>query len=479
MFKETKMTQRPQVRLYNSLSREKNVFTPIDEKDVRLYACGPTVYNYAHIGNARMAVVFDVLSRLLKYVYGEAHVKYVSNITDVDDKIMAAAKETGRSINDITTHYTNIYNEDMSALGCALPDEQPRATTHIAEMITLIEGLVERGIAYDADGHVLFNVPAYGAAYGVLSGRSRDEQIAGSRVEVASYKKDPADFVLWKPSAEDEPGWDSPWGRGRPGWHIECSAMAEKHLKLPFDIHGGGADLKFPHHENEIAQSCGAHNLSPEDFARVWVHNGFVTVEGEKMSKSLGNVTLVHDLIADPAIDPMMIRLALLSAQYRKPLDWTAQALHQAEVMLGKIETALMTLIDVEINPDVKNVDEGVIAALCDDLNTPLAFTRLGELLKKIGQSDDAQEQITLKSVLHNTLNILGLDVSLISTRAGEGHLDTHSSEHDAEIDALVAQRTQAKKDKDFARADEIRDELATMGVEITDTPDGPVWKRV
>ncbi len=472
------MTQRPQIRLYNSLAREKIDFVPIDEKDVRLYACGPTVYNYAHIGNARMAVVFDVLARLLKHVYGDAHVKYVSNITDVDDKIMAAAKETGRPIDEITAHYTTIYNDDMSALGCALPDVQPRATTHIAEMVTLIEGLISRGMAYDSEGHVLFNVPAYGDAYGALSGRSRDEQIAGSRVEVASYKKDPADFVLWKPSADGEPGWDSPWGRGRPGWHIECSAMAEKHLKLPFDIHGGGADLKFPHHENEIAQSCGAHNLSPEDFARVWVHNGFVTVEGEKMSKSLGNVTLVHDLIADPAIAPMMIRLALLSAQYRKPLDWSAQALHQAEIMLGKIEAAMMRLIDVEMNPAEQNVDAGVMAALCDDLNTPLAFTRLGELLKKIGQCDDAQEMITLKSILHNTLDVLGVDIALTSARAGEGHPDTHDSEHDAEIDALVTERTQAKANKNFARADEIRDELAAMGVEITDTPNGPVWKR-
>lgn len=255
--------------------------------------------------------------------------------------------------------------------------------------------------------------------------------------------------------------------------------MAEKHLKLPFDIHGGGADLKFPHHENEIAQSCGAHNLPPEDFARLWVHNGFVTVEGEKMSKSLGNVTLVHDLIADPAVSPMAIRLALLSAQYRKPLDWSAQALHQAGIMEGKIEVALKKLIDVEINPAEKDVDAGVMAALCDDLNTPLAFTRLGELLKKIGQCEDAQENITLKSILCNTLEVLGVDISLTATRAGESHLDTHESEHDAEIDALVTERTQAKKDKNFARADEIRDELAALGVEITDTPDGPVWKRL
>ena len=286
----------PDLKLFNTLRREKQTFEPLDPAHIKLYACGPTVYNYAHIGNARMAVVFDLLANVLRNLYPK--VTYVSNITDVDDKIIAASKETGEAIDTITQKYTRIYNEDMAALGVKAPDIQPLATEHITHMIALIETLIDKGHAYESDGHVLFNVPSY-PAYGALSGRSRDEQIAGARVEVASYKKDPADFVLWKPSNDDEPGWDSPWGRGRPGWHIECSAMAQEHLGLPFDIHGGGADLKFPHHENEIAQSCCGNDTldDPSSFAKLWVHNGFVTVEGEKMAKSAGNFLLVHDLI--------------------------------------------------------------------------------------------------------------------------------------------------------------------------------------
>ena len=299
----------PDLQLYNTLAREKQVFEPLDPAHIRLYACGPTVYNYAHIGNARMAVAFDLLTRVLKYLYPK--VTYVSNITDVDDKIIAAHQETGEPIDVITQKYTKIYNEDMAALGCAQPDIQPKATETIPEMIMQIEQLIANDHAYAADGHVLFHVPSF-ENYGGLSGRSRDEQIAGARVEVASYKKDPADFVLWKPSSDDEPGWDSPWGRGRPGWHIECSAMSEKHLGLPFDIHGGGADLKFPHHENEIAQSCCAHGQDDlASFAKYWVHNGFLTVDGEKMSKSLGNFLLAHDLLEKH--DGMVLRLALLS----------------------------------------------------------------------------------------------------------------------------------------------------------------------
>ena len=311
------------LKLYNSLTREKQTFTPIDPDHVRIYACGPTVYNYAHIGNARMAVVFDVLARVLRTQYPK--VTYASNITDVDDKIMAAAIETGESIDTITKKFERIYNEDMAALGVSAPDIQPRATDHIGEMIALMQQLIENGHAYAAEGHVLFDVPSY-PAYGALSGRSRDEQIAGARVEIAPYKRDAADFILWKPSNQDQPGWPSPWGRGRPGWHIECSAMSEKHLGLPFDIHGGGADLKFPHHENEIAQSACAHGHknAPDSFAKYWVHNGFVTVDGEKMSKSLGNVTLVHNEIeGQGAKHGTIIRMALLSAHYRKPVSYT------------------------------------------------------------------------------------------------------------------------------------------------------------
>ncbi|MFP4314073.1 MAG: cysteine--tRNA ligase [Alphaproteobacteria bacterium] len=466
----------PDLKLYNSLTRKKEVFRPLNPSHVRLYACGPTVYNYAHIGNARMAVAFDLLTRVLKTQY--ERVTYVSNITDVDDKIMAAAKETGEPIDVITEKYTDIYNEDMAALGCAEPDIQPRATTHIEDMITLIARLIERGHAYAAEGHVLFNVPSF-PAYGGLSGRSRDEQIAGARVEIASYKKDPADFVLWKPSAPEEPGWGSPWGRGRPGWHIECSAMAEKHLGLPFDIHGGGADLKFPHHENEIAQSCCAHGYEHDlsAFAKMWVHNGFVTVEGEKMSKSLGNVTLAHDLLAGkPKSYGMILRLALLSAQYRKPLDWSAQAIHQAEKLYAKIGRAFEKLKDVYPDEEVTDSDDGVMAALYDDLNTPLALSKLNALISTIMNTESRKPLPILKAILLNSLDVLGVQYI-----EGEINLlpdDEGVIENKAVIDALVKERTQAKKDKNFARADEIRDELAAMNIEIIDTPEGPVWKK-
>lgn len=462
--------------LYNSLNRKKEQFIPIDAEHIRLYACGPTVYNYAHIGNARMAVVFDVLSRVLKAQYPK--VTYVSNITDVDDKIMAAAKETGVAIDEITLKYESIYNNDMSALGCTLPDVQPRATGHIHEMIELIETLIDRGIAYAADGHVLFNVPAYGEAYGALSGRSRDEQIAGARVEVASYKKDPADFVLWKPSSADEPGWDSPWGYGRPGWHIECSAMAEKHLGLPFDIHGGGADLKFPHHENEIAQSCGAHGTAPDGFARVWVHNGFVTVEGEKMSKSLGNVTLVHELLEGKSLEyGMIIRLALLSAQYSKPLDWTEKRLQESEKLYKKIKEIFHLLIDVQPSAEIYgDWDKQFLEALNDDLNTPKAFSVLNALINAV-RNAKGNNLPALKHQFLKILDLIGLSQDILGKV--DAPQEVALGDNVAEIDALVAARTQAKADKDFKRADDIRAALTALGVEVTDTPNGPVWRKV
>ena len=461
------------IKLYNSLTRQKEAFKPIDPADVRVYACGPTVYNYAHIGNARMAVVFDLLVRLLRAQYPQ--VTYVSNITDVDDKIMAASKESGEPIDAITKKYADIYNADMAALGVQPPDVQPRATTHIAEMIALIEQLIERGHAYACeDGHVLFNVPSF-PAYGGLSGRSRDEQIAGARVEVASYKKDPADFVLWKPSKEDEPGWNSPWGpnngRGRPGWHIECSAMAEKHLGLPFDIHGGGADLKFPHHENEIAQSCCAHghedNLSA--FAKYWVHNGFVTVEGEKMSKSLGNVTLAHDLLKE--YDGNVIRLALLSAQYSKPLDWTEKRLQEAKKLLARLNRSLEELKNIKADKNVTDMDIQIKSALMDDLNTPQALTHLNELISKARHAKTLNPEVApaIKSILHNSLNLLGIEI--VSNK-------TESEANNPAIDALLAERSQAKAEKNWARADEIRNELAAQGIEILDTPEGSTWRR-
>lgn len=455
------------LKLYNSLTREKQTFTPIDPAHIRIYACGPTVYNYAHIGNARMAVVFDVLARILRTQYPK--VTYASNITDVDDKIMNAAIETGEPIERLTKKFERIYNEDMAALGVAAPDIQPRATDHIGEMIALMQQLIENGHAYAAEGHVLFDVPSY-PAYGALSGRSRDEQIAGARVEIAPYKRDAADFILWKPSAEDQPGWPSPWGRGRPGWHIECSAMSEKHLGLPFDIHGGGADLKFPHHENEIAQSACAHGHknAPDSFAKYWVHNGFVTVDGEKMSKSLGNVTLVHNEIeGQGAKHGTIIRMALLSAHYRKPLDWNDQILHQSTKLYEKIEKALARLRDVDATEATQ--ENQILTALRDDLNTPLAYSKLSELITTINKADEKDLPL-LKSLLQTAIATLGIEIE-------QGSQAT--TEDSAHIDALVIERNTAKANKDWQRADEIRDQLAAQNIEITDTPNGTTWRKL
>ena len=465
----------PKLHVYNSLTRKKEEFSPLDPTHIRVYACGPTVYNYAHIGNARMAVVFDLLARVLRSLYPK--VTYASNITDVDDKIMAAAKETGEPIEAITQKFTRIYNEDMSALGVAMPDIQPKATETIPEMIELMEQLIERGHAYEAEGHVLFHVPSF-EKYGGLSGRSRDEQIAGARVDVAPYKKDPADFVLWKPSSEEQVGWDSPWGRGRPGWHIECSAMSAKHLGLPFDIHGGGADLKFPHHENEIAQSCCAsgHEDDLSAFAKYWMHNGFLTVEGEKMSKSLGNFLLAHDLIEK--YPGPVLRLALLSAHYRQPLDWTEKRLEESQKLYDRIRAVLGSLEDIEM-AGTDEICEPVLEALCDDLNTPLAFAKLAELIKEINKAvnlyasgnRDRDQVAFLKSILHNSLKLLGIKV--IAMESGEQGQNENNG-----INTLLAERTKAKLEKNFARADEIRDQLAAQGIEIIDTPEGPKWRK-
>ncbi len=450
----------PEIKLYNSLTRKKEVFKPLDPAHVKLYACGPTVYSYAHIGNGMMAVVFDVLNRVLKSIYPK--VTYVSNITDIEDKIIIASRETGEPIDVLTRKYERIYNEDMAVLGCAAPDVQPRATQHITEMIALIETLIENDNAYEADGHVLFHVPSF-PKYGGLSGRSRDEQVAGSRVEVASYKKDAADFVLWKPSSGDEPGWKSPWGFGRPGWHIECSAMAEKHLGLPFDIHGGGADLKFPHHENEIAQSCCAHGSNDlAAFARVWVHNGFITVDGQKMSKSLGNFLLVHDLIQDYAGE--VLRFTILTSHYRQPMDWSDSKLAQSQKQLDKFYSRLNEMIDMTAEDAA--VPAGIMAALCDDLNTPQVIAELNVLLKMPNSP-------ALKGALLAAGNILGIFQSDAKQWCGFGCDD------DAAIDALLTERDAAKSNKNFARADEIRDELAIKGIEIIDTPKGAKWRKV
>ncbi len=467
---EIEMTQNTaQLKLHNSLTRQKEIFTPIDGNHVRIYACGPTVYNYAHIGNARMAVVFDVLADLLRTLYPK--VTYVSNITDVDDKIITASQQTGEAINDITEKYTKIYNKDMASLGVKAPDQQPRATEHIGQMVGIIQTLVEKGHAYEADGHVLFNVPSF-EKYGGLSGRSRDEQIAGARVEVASYKKDPADFVLWKPSAEDEPGWDSPFGYGRPGWHIECSAMAGEHLGLPFDIHGGGADLKFPHHENEIAQSCCAHG-DPKDlasYAKYWVHNGFVTVEGEKMSKSLGNVTLAHDLLKTHAGETL--RFTLLSAHYRQPLDWSEDAIAQSKKTLDRLYQNSREISDIDYDENAKPSGE-FLDALCDDLNTPKAISILCRLGKTAADSKKPED----KTAFYAAAKALNLLQHKCDEWLGYGIFSEGIDE--TKIVALLKEREQVRANKDYARSDEIRDELTAMGIAIEDTADGTIWKKI
>lgn len=452
------------IKLYNSLAREKQVFTPIDPSHVRLYGCGPTVYNYAHIGNARMAVVFELLARVLRTAYPK--VTYVSNITDIDDRIMDAARETGDAISVITEKYTRIYNQDMGSLGAKVPDIQPRATDHIPEMIVLMQKLIAADHAYAVEGHVLFHVPS-DPSYGVLSGRSRDEQIAGARVEVAPFKKDPADFVLWKPSTGDQPGWDSPFGYGRPGWHIECSAMAEKHLGLPFDIHGGGADLKFPHHENEIAQSCCAHGQEdlPESFAKYWVHNGFLTVDGEKMSKSLGNFKTAHDLLEKHKGETL--RLTLLGAHYRQPLDWSDNAIAQSQKQLDGFYGHLHALKDEKATEE--KVPAEILDALYDDLNTPLAISRIHGVIR------DEKNPAALKGKLLAIGNLIGILQEDPAAWLGYGRTDGIMSA--AEIEALLDKRQQAKKAKDFAGADAIRKQLDDAGILIEDTPQGPVWK--
>ncbi len=458
-----------ELKLQNSLSGKKEIFTPLDPDNIRIYACGPTVYNYAHIGNARMAVIFDVLANILRSIYPK--VTYVSNITDIDDKIIKAAQDTKQPIDKITKKYTKIYNDDMAVLGVAPPDIQPLATDNIPQMIEIIEELINKGHAYVAEGHVLFNVPSF-PKYGELSKRSQDEQIAGARIDVASYKKDPADFILWKPSDENEPAWDSPWGKGRPGWHIECSAMAERYLGLPFDIHGGGADLKFPHHENEIAQSCcstgNCNDLS--SFAKYWVHNGFVTVNGDKMSKSIGNVTLVHDLIDN--FEGETLRFTLLSAHYRQPLDWSENSIKQSKQTLDKIYRNMLEISDIEIDDSVKPSKE-FISALCDDLNTPKAISILIAMSKEAAKAK-TQEHKSEFFAAAKILNIAQQD-----PETWLGHCVCDDSIDACHIDSLLQERQQARADKNYARSDEIRDELLAMGIAIEDTPNGAIWKKI
>ena len=456
------------LKIHNTLSGTKETFEPVDNNHVRIYACGPTVYNYAHIGNARMAVVNDLLVNVLRTQFEK--VTYVSNITDIDDKIIDAAHELNEPIKNLTTKYTKIYNDDMGYLNVKLPDIQPHATDHISEMIDLIKKLIENNYAYEKDGHVLFHVPSF-SKYGVLSKRNRDEQIAGSRVEVAPFKKDPADFILWKPSPDPLPGWESPWGFGRPGWHLECSAMSEKTLGLPFDIHSGGMDLVFPHHENEIAQTCSLDdNHEPASFAKFWFHNGFVNVEGEKMSKSIGNIKLVHDL--KKQYKGEVLRLTLLSAHYRQPLNWTKEIIDQNSKMLDRFYRSLKELQDVEISSDL--VSEDIMKSLLDDLNTPKVLAKLNTLSNTLS-SADTDEKRNIKNNLIATGKILG--VMQEDPNIWLGYNQTANPEKE-EIEGLINQRNEARRSKDFKLADQIRDKLKSKGIEIEDTKNGTIWRK-
>lgn len=457
------------LQFYNTLTRRKEAFVPEDPQKVRMYVCGPTVYDFAHIGNARPVVVFDVLFRLLRHVYGDEHVTYVRNITDVDDKIITAADEQKRSIQDITESTTAAFHDDMGALGALTPTIEPRATAHIAQMIAMISDLIDKGHAYVAEGHVLFSVPSM-QDYGQLSRRTREDLVAGARVEVAPYKRDPADFVLWKPSSDDQPGWDSPWGRGRPGWHIECSAMSAEHLGQTFDIHGGGQDLIFPHHENELAQSRCSHGTPI--MARYWLHNGYVVVHGEKMSKSLGNFLTVRQL-REEGYDGEVIRLALLSGQYRQPLDINHEKLAEARTQLDRLYGALRPLEDSLPNGDSEAVTDGVLEALCDDLNTPQALSALHDLAHELNKAKP-EEKPRLAVALKASGYLLGL-----LERSPETWFKGAASDLDvAEIERLIGERLAARKAKDFATADRIRDDLAARGILLEDGPQGTTWRR-
>ena len=448
------------LKIYNTLTRQKETFTPQNLDHIGMYVCGPTVYDYAHIGNARPVVVFDILARVLRRVYPK--VTYVRNITDVDDKINAASKASGEPIRVITERTTRAYNEDMAALGAYEPDVTPRATEHITEMIAMIEQLIEHGHAYAAEGHVLFAVKTF-ADYGKLSRRNQDELLAGARVEVAPYKRDAGDFVLWKPSDDETPGWDSPWGRGRPGWHIECSAMSEKYLGKTFDIHGGGIDLSFPHHENELAQSCCANRT--EYFARYWMHNGHLTVNGEKMSKSLGNFYTVRELRQE--FTGEALRYMLMSAHYRQPLDLSKDLIRQCQSSLDRLYGALRGVALMSAN-----VDSQVIEALQDDLNVPIALARLHELASLINKSEFLEEKTQLASTLKASAYLLGI-LQQDPEVWFQGNIDDA-----AEIEDLIAQRKAARLAKNFAESERIRDELTARGIILEDSAKGTTWRR-
>ena len=452
------------IQLYNTLSRQKELFTPLDPSHIRVYACGPTVYGRIHVGNARPIVVFDVLVRVLRRLYDR--VTYVRNITDVDDKINDRAAANGQSIDELCADTIVSFHADTAALGAVPPDVEPRATHHIDQMIAMISLLIDKGHAYAADGHVLFQVSTM-PHYGALSKRSMEDMIAGARVEVAPYKRAPEDFILWKPSTTSQPGWDSPWGRGRPGWHIECSAMAKAYLGEVFDIHAGGLDLIFPHHENEIAQSCCAHGTS--HMARYWLHNGFVTMNDEKMSKSLGNIITVAEATA--RYRPEVLRAALLSAHYRAPLDLSENAMQDAQNSLDRLYRAAGTA-----KPSDMALDDAFMACLCDDLNTPAAMARLHELARLANKGDQGAA-----AALKSSAESIGLlrDTADDWAKAGSAAGDSDDTQlDDATIDAEIAARNAARAARDFATADAIRDRLAAAGIILEDGQDGTGWRR-
>ena len=456
------------IRLYNTLSREKQVFEPLDSSRVTMYVCGPTVYNYAHIGNARPPVIFDLLQRLLKLHYDE--VVYARNITDVDDKINDTAASLGVPISEVSSKYIDAYQADMAAIGVQAPDIEPRATDHIDQMINMIQRLLDAGHAYESEDHVLFEIDSFDN-YGALSRRDIKEMMAGSRVEVASCKKNPCDFVLWKPSVDPQPGWDSPWGWGRPGWHLECSVMAETHLGETIDIHGGGQDLVFPHHENERAQSMCSHGGNP--FARYWLHNGFVTVDKRKMSKSLGNTLVVHKLLQHHPGE--VLRYLLLSAHYRQPLDWSGQELERARRTLDRLYSVLRTANE-RFGPFKANERPGggFLEALSDDLNTPEALAEFNRIAKELARAETREDAQTAAAELLAAADLIGLLQSAPDVWFGADPEDPES----AAIEALIEKRKQARADRDFATADSVRDQLTAMGVVLEDSDGVTRWRR-
>jgi cysteinyl-tRNA synthetase len=452
------------LRLHNSLTRRVEPFVPLDPSCPTMYVCGPTVYNYVHIGNARPYVVFGVLADVLRRRFGA--VRYVRNITDVDDKINNAAREQGVPIGIITERFAAAFREDMAQIGAVAPDVEPEVTQHIPQIVAMIERLIAAGHAYAAEQHVLFSVGSF-ADYGKLSRRDPEEMLAGARVDVAPYKRDPGDFVLWKPSTDDLPGWDSPWGRGRPGWHIECSAMAEAHLGETIDIHAGGVDLQFPHHENEIAQSECAHG--GKIFARYWLHNGMLVFGGAKMSKSLGNIEKIHDLLK---LHPHeALRYALLSAHYRQPLDWSAAQVEQSVRTLDRLYGTLRDLADVDAAP---RIPQSVEDALDDDLNTPQVLAEIARIAGEARKTDDVDTRRQLKSELLGA----GLALGLLQQAPAAWFARGTDADDDTRIQALIDERGAAKKARDFGRADAIREQLAAEGIVLEDTPQGVRWKR-